>query len=147
MEVRQLELGEIEYVLALIDQYDRPMSERPARERINGNYAAIKESGGCVIGALGEGDKLLGTCTVNVCPNLSWSGRPYAIIENVIVAEGHRGQGIGKAVLQYATDFARRAGCYKVALMTGSKDPAIHRFYGSAGFSASKQGYQVRFNA
>lgn len=147
MELRQVELEEIESVLALIDQYERPTSRRPTHERTKEIYAAIKESGGCVVGAFGEGDNLVGTCTVNVCPNLSWSGRPYAIIENVIVARDHRKKGIGSAILQYATSFARQAGCYKVALMTGSKDPATHRFYESAGFSAGKQGYQVRFNA
>jgi GNAT superfamily N-acetyltransferase len=103
------------------------------------------KGGGCVVAAFAA-DGMVGTCTVNLCANLSWSGWPYAIIENVIVSRHHRNQGIGKAILQYATDFARQAGCYKVALMTGSRDPAVHRFYESAGFSASKQGYQVRFN-
>lgn len=92
-------------------------------------------------------DDMVGTCAINSCANLSWSGRPYAVIENVIVSLAYRNRGIGKAILQYTTEFAQQAGCYKVVLMTGSNDPAIHRFYKSAGFSASKQGYQVRFNA
>ncbi|MBT2773644.1 GNAT family N-acetyltransferase [Halomonas sp. ISL-60] len=146
MEIRQVEQKEIEGVLDLIDEYDRPRSPRPSDEEVRSIYNAILESGGCVFGAFSTGD-MVGTCTVNVCANLSWSGRPYAIIENVIVSRSHRNQGIGKAILEYATDFAQQAGCYKAALMTGSKEPATHRLYESAGFSASKQGYQIRFNA
>lgn len=146
MEIRQVEKREIEGVLDLIDEYDRPLSPRPSNDDISTIYNAIVQSGGCVVGAFSSG-VIVGTCTVNVCANLSWSGRPYAIVENVIVSRSQRKRGIGKAILAYATEFAQQAGCYKAALMTGSKEPATHRFYESAGFSASKQGYQVRFNA
>ncbi|MDQ7735760.1 GNAT family N-acetyltransferase [Halomonas sp. SpR1] len=146
MEIRQVQLGELDEVLDLFDEYDRPRSPKPTNEALRAIHASISQSGGCVVGAFVEKD-LVGTCTVNLCPNLSWSGRPYAIIENVIVSIRFRNQGVGKALLQYAKRFAQEAGCYKVALMTGSKDPAIHHFYESIGFSASKQGYQHRFNA
>jgi hypothetical protein len=37
------------------------------------------------------------------------------------------------------------AGCYKVMLMTGPKDPATHAFYRSCGLSAdTKTAYAVR---
>jgi len=146
MEIRQVEGREIGGVLDLIDEYDRPLSPRLLDDELLTIYNAILQSGGCVIGAFSSG-AMVGTCTLNVCANLSWSGRPYAIIENVIVSKGYRNQGFGKAILQYATEFARNAGCYKAALMTGSKAPATHRFYERSGFSASKQGFQVRFNA
>lgn len=146
MEIRQVKLEEIEGVLELLDQYDRPKSPKPTHEKVSAVYASILRSGGCIVGAFSE-HKLVGTCTVNLCANLSWSCRPYAIIENVIVDKSHRNKGVGKAILEYSKAFARRSDCYKVALMTGSKDPATHRFYESSGFSPSKQGFQVRFNA
>lgn len=92
MEVRQVQLEEIEGVQALIDQYERPTAQRPGPEQIKEIYARIVGSGGCIIGAFKEREQLLGTCTVNICPNLSWSGRPYGIIENVIVDLDHRNQ-------------------------------------------------------
>ncbi|GAA3955257.1 hypothetical protein GCM10022278_12300 [Allohahella marinimesophila] len=39
----------------------------------------------------------------------------------------------------------QRPGAKKHALMTGTKNPATHRFYQSAGFTTSKQGYEIRF--
>ena len=146
LEVRQIKESEVEKVLALIDGYDRPHSPRPSATELNAIYASILSSGGCIVGAFTDSD-MIGTCTINLCPNLSWSGRPYAMIENVIVSKTDRNQGAGKALLQYAKEYAQHAGCYKVALMTGSRYPAVHQFYASAGFSANKQGYQLRFNA
>ncbi|WP_261845164.1 GNAT family N-acetyltransferase [Aliamphritea ceti] len=146
MEVRAIKPEEINDVLALIDQYDQEAAPRPDQACLETIYTAIIESGGCVVGAFAD-ESLLGTCTINICPNLSWSGRPYAIIENVIVSEHCRGKGIGKAVLCYAKQHFEAAGCYKVALMTGSKKSETHHFYESAGFVASKTGYVIRFNA
>jgi ribosomal protein S18 acetylase RimI-like enzyme len=146
MNIRKVELEEIKDVLALIDEYDRPGSPWPGEQEIISIYSAITESGGSVIGAF-ENNELVGTCTLNVCPNLSWSGRSYAIIENVIVSKQHRNQGIGKAILSYAKKQAQKIGCYKIALMTDSKKEATLKFYRSAGFTADKIGYQSRFNA
>lgn len=146
MQVRKVTVSELTGVLALIDQFDRPVAPWPSGIQLQRIFASIEQAGGAVVGAFVDGN-LVGTCTINLCANLSWSGRPYAIIENVIVDRAQRGKGIGKAVLQFAQDFARQAGCYKVALMTGSKKPETLKFYEAAGFSGTKTGFQKRFNA
>ena len=87
---------------------------------------------------------LVATCTLIVIPNLTRGGAPYALIENVVTDAAHRNTGYGKAVLKAATEAAWRSGCYKVMLLTGSKDPATHRFYESCGFLQDKTGYQIR---
>lgn len=145
MEIREIEFAEIEGVLKLIDQYERPSSPWPTAENREQIFNQLKESGGSVLGAVDNG-KIVGTCTVNICPNFSWSGRPYAIIENVIVTKDERNKGIGKALLTAAKDYARSKNCYKVALLTGAKEKFVLQFYESAGFDRSKTGFQVRFN-
>lgn len=146
MKIRELTLADIPQVLDLIDQFERNITERPdiARQRVL--LEQISDRGGAVLGADTDG-RIVGTCTVVICPNLSWSGRPYAIIENVIVDKSHRGQGIGKALMEKAQFVAKLAGCYKVALMTGSKRTETFKFYEACGFTGSKKGFQVRFNA
>ena len=146
MEIREAQLSQLSSVLALYDEYDRTKSNWPSLAQQEKIFNALQQSGGCVLIAL-EIESIVGTCTLNVCPNFSWSGRPYAIIENVIVTEGFRNRGIGKALLNHASKVAEGKGCYKVALMTGSKEPSTLKFYESAGFSGSKQGFQRRFNA
>lgn len=146
MQIRTVKLSELDSVLTLIDQFDRPVSPRPSGTALEKIFGDIVQAGGAVVGAFLDG-KLVGTCTINLCANLSWSGRPYAIIENVIVAPNQRRKGVGKAVLRFAQDFAKEAGCYKVALMTGSRNPETLKFYEEAGFVGNKTGFQKRFDA
>lgn len=52
---------------------------------------------------------------------------------------------LGPAGVGVATQTACQANCYKVMLLTGRKDPAVHRFYEGAGFrGGEKAGYIAR---
>jgi GNAT superfamily N-acetyltransferase len=84
------------------------------------------------------------TCTLIVVPNLTRGGVPYALIENVVTHVEHRGRGYGKAVLEAAIDKAWELDCYKVMLLTGSKNPATLGFYQSVGFENTKTGFETR---
>jgi len=84
------------------------------------------------------------SCALVVVPNLTRSGTPYALIENVVTHAGFRKCGFGRALLAEAVDAAWVAGCYKVMLLAGSKSPDILRFYEGAGFAQSKTGFQIR---
>ncbi len=95
-----------------------------------------------LIGWLNE--RAVASCTLVVIPNLTRSGTPYALIENVVTHTRYRKHGFGHAVLEAAVAAAWEAGCYKVMLLAGSKSPEIMRFYKSAGFSQSKTGFQIR---
>lgn len=77
-------------------------------------------------------------------PNLTRGGKPYALIENVVTHANHRGAGFGRMALNAAVERAWEADCYKVMLMTGSKQPSTLAFYKAAGFEQSKTGFQVR---
>jgi GNAT superfamily N-acetyltransferase len=79
-------------------------------------------------------EEVIGTCYLNVIPNLSRSASPYAIIENVVTDSARRNQGIGQLILQFTLNRAWSAGCYKVMLQTGSKREATHAFYRACGF-------------
>lgn len=83
--------------------------------------------------ATSEG-RLVSSCTLTVIPNLTRGCRPYGLIENVVTHRDYRRHGLGKAVLRYALNKAWDQGCYKVMLMTGRKQPEVHRFYQSVGF-------------
>ena len=94
------------------------------------------QSSGLVTVFIADSDGLVAaTCTLAVVPNLTWSGRPYAVIENVVTHPDHRRKGLGQAVLTAACGHAWAAGCYKITLSTGSSDEATLRFYESAGFT------------
>ena len=78
-------------------------------------------------------------------PNMTRGSRPYAVIENVITDLAHRNRGIGKALMKAALDLAWRENCYKIMLMSGRKDKAVHAFYKKCGFNSDeKQAYIYR---
>lgn len=88
--------------------------------------------------------KLVTTCTLVVVPNLTRGGSSYALIENVVTGSLYRKQGFGHAILRTAIAQAWTLNCYKVMLLTGSKNPDTIRFYYQTGFEQSKTGFQIR---
>ncbi|MEL7654408.1 MAG: GNAT family N-acetyltransferase [Bacillota bacterium] len=85
---------------------------------------------------IGEIDhKLISSCVMIIVPNLTQKQRPYALIENVITDDDYRKRGYGTAILNYAKDIAVRENCYKLMLLTGSKDPATLNFYEQSGYN------------
>jgi GNAT superfamily N-acetyltransferase len=95
-----------------------------------------------LVGAIGSA--LVTSCTLVVVPNLTRGGTPYALIENVVTHADWRKRGFGSVILNVAAQRAWDHGCYKVMLMTGSKNPATLGFYVSAGFEQTKTGFQMR---
>ena len=76
----------------------------------------------------------VGTFALLVMHNLAHCGTPSAIVEDVVVAAGQQGMGIGRQMMAHAMAQARAAGCYKLALSSNRRRAAAHAFYESLGF-------------
>lgn len=127
-----------------IYRYLTPDDQPATLEDATSNLGALKQLAGSTIFAGWIGKQLVATCTLVIIPNLTRGGMPYALIENVVTHPGQRNKGFGKAILAKAVEIAWAANCYKVMLLTGSKRPAVHGFYLSAGFEQNKTGFQIR---
>ena len=135
---------DLDALLTLYAQLN-PDDPPPARERLAPILRRIVASEEFDIVVATHDDVVVATCYLNVIPNLTRSGAPYAMIENVVVDAALRGGGLGRHVVRFALAEAWRRGCYKVLLQTGSRDPRVHRFYESCGFSArDKTGFVAR---
>ncbi|MDA0687136.1 MAG: GNAT family N-acetyltransferase [Proteobacteria bacterium] len=146
IEVKPVHVDDLRQVMGLIAEFQLAEVRKLSENDIRSIYSKIISAGGVVFGAF-RGTRLLGTCTLNVCANLSWSGRPYGMVGNIIVTESERNHGIGRYLLLMASRSAISKDCYKLALMTQQRTEATSAFYRSAGFSADKVGYQIRFDA
>jgi GNAT superfamily N-acetyltransferase len=89
-----------------------------------------------------ENGEPVSSCVLFVLPNLSRGARPFGLVENVVTRHDRRNRGFATAVLEHALKVAWEADCYKVMLLTGRTDPAVHRLYRRVGFVAGeKTGY------
>lgn len=93
----------------------------------------------CVVERDGQ---IAGTLQLSFIPGLSRGGARRGQIEAVRVAAGMRGQGIGRAMFDWAIAECRAQGCSMVQLTTDKSRVDAHRFYDGLGFVASHLGYK-----
>lgn len=83
-----------------------------------------------------EEGTIVSSCVCVIIPNLTHHQQPYALIENVITDEEHRNRGLATRCLDYAREIARGENCYKMMLLTGSKQESTLTFYRRAGYNS-----------
>lgn len=81
--------------------------------------------------------KIVASCVCVIIPNITRSVRPYAFVENVVTNENFRGRGYATECLNYAKEIAIKENCYKIMLLTGSKEKSTLMFYENAGYNSS----------
>lgn len=83
-----------------------------------------------------EDGKIVSSCVCVIVPNLTHNQQPYAFIENVVTLNEYRNRGLATSCLNYARELALKENCYKLMLLTGSKDNATLNFYRKAGYNS-----------
>jgi GNAT superfamily N-acetyltransferase len=89
-----------------------------------------------------EGGQVVGTCTLYILPRVYWTGRPWAILDSIVVAEDGQGQGTGTKLIKHAIAQAKKAGCSQVNLTSNTQRVRAHRFYESLGFEGTYVGFK-----
>jgi ribosomal protein S18 acetylase RimI-like enzyme len=87
----------------------------------------------------GEQGPVLGTYALLIMHMLAHLGTPAAVVEDVVVDQAQRSQGVGALMMDHAKALAQEAGCYKLALSSNQKRERAHAFYESLGFE--RHGY------
>ena len=80
--------------------------------------------------------KIISSCVCVIIPNLTRNIRPYAFIENVVTNEAYRGKGYSTECRDYAKAIAIKNNCYKMMLLTGTKNESTLDFYRKAGYNS-----------
>lgn len=142
ISVRTAEVRDLPSVLALYAQthFDdgRILPIRDA-ERIFASFARYPDYTLYV----GEQDsRIVGSFALLIMDNLGHCGAPSAIVEDVVVDPACHSQGIGRAMMQFATARAREKHCYKLVLSSNAKRERAHAFYEALGFE--RHGYSFR---
>jgi len=108
------------------------------------HFAQVLAHPGTTVCGAFSGTTLAGMATLHITPNMTHGGQPYALIENVVTARSHQGQGVGRAVLTRLIKTAWVADAYKIMLLTGTARGALG-FYRKVGFDdTDKHGMVLR---
>ena len=132
-EIRKNELGELLELYLFLHETSVPKMTEHLKNTWNiiiedkNHHIIVKEIDG----------KIVSSCVCVIIPNLTRNIRPYAFIENVVTHSAYRGNGYATECLNYAKEIAIKENCYKIMLLTGSKEEATLNFYTNAGYNSS----------
>ena len=134
--VREIYENELNKVLALyLHLHEETIPEMT--KHLENTWSAITQDNNYHIIVKEIDGELVSSCVCVLIPNLTRNVRPYALIENVVTHSDYRGNGYATECLNYAKEIAKKAGCYKMMLLTGSKKEATLKFYCNAGYNSA----------
>ncbi len=134
--VRELEDNDLDGLMTLyMELHDNPFPEKDQRFMKIWNRI-ISDPDHHIIVADVDGI-IAASCVCVIIPNLTRGQRPYAFIENVVTSAPYRRRGLASACLDFAKEIAVKENCYKMMLLTGSKEAGTLRFYENAGYNSS----------
>ncbi|WP_407383049.1 GNAT family N-acetyltransferase [Ruminococcus sp.] len=132
-EIKETELSELLTLYTHLHELGVPENS----EHLQNTWAAICNDENYHIIVFEVDGKLVSSCVCVIVPNLTRNIRPYALIENVVTHSAYRGKGYATACLHYAKELAVKADCYKMMLLTGSKNESTLSFYQRAGYNCT----------
>jgi GNAT superfamily N-acetyltransferase len=129
--VRPATVDEADAVLPLYEWLFAPPGSKPGlwdEERARAALAEAIAAAGSEVFVADDAGELVGFCTTYLDLDSVRFGR-RAWIEDLAVSPGRRSQGIGKALLDAAKDWARERGATHLELDSAFTREDAHRFY------------------
>ena len=134
IQIRDAAESDLSAVLRILAESGIDGGESFTLEEAREHFARIRERPGFRVLVAEVDGEVAGTYVLQIMEKLGKRGTPAGVVEDVAVAPGHQGQGIGRAMMEHAREACRNAGCYKLALSSNVKREGAHQFYESLGF-------------
>lgn len=141
MLIRRATNSDLEALFKLYRQLESPDTPL-TRERLADTFARMRNRGGFVVWVAEDEGTVVGTFLLAILDALGDRCRAVAIVEDIVVDREQRGRGVGRAMMMFAREQARQAGCYKLTLSSNLTRSDAHSFYESLGFV--RHGYSFR---
>lgn len=134
--IREIKKSDLDGLLKLYTQlHDNPIPKKTAELLSLWENILADENHHIIVAE--EDGKIVSSCVCVIIPNLTHGQRPYAFVENVVTDKEYRKRGLATACLDYAKGIAERENCYKLMLLTGSKEDSTLNFYRRAGYNSN----------
>ncbi len=132
------------YLQLSIPPVENENKQTPVLDTHKKALAEISALPGCELIVAEENGKVIGTSMLMLVPNLSHGGKPWIIVENVVVDRRYRRTGAGKLLMEYTRTKALETGCCKIQLMSDKRrTEEAHKFYRAIGYNATAEGFRM----
>lgn len=132
-EAVKKDLGELLHLYLFLHEKDIPEQSQHLQNVWN---EIISDKNHHIIVNVVDG-RIVSSCVCAIIPNLTRNVRPYAFVENVVTHLECRGKGYATECLNYAREIAKNQNCYKMMLLTSSKEQKTLNFYENAGYNSA----------
>lgn len=144
MDIREATRDDVPAIVALYADDDlgrlREQPSDPLPDAYLAAFEAIDRDPNHRLVVVEDAGEVVGTLQLTLLPSLTFRGGWRAQIEAVRTARGHRGAGLGRQLLTWAVEEARRSGCHLVQLTTNAERTEAAAFYRSLGFEPTHVG-------
>lgn len=118
----------------------REGSSSPPDQQYIDAFDAIEQDANQMLVVADEQETVVGCLQLSLIPGLSRLGMWRGQIESVRIATTHRGEGIGRQMIEWAVEQSRQRGCGLVQLTTDKSRTRAVSFYHALGFEPSHEG-------
>lgn len=133
-KARQEDLEQLVGLLRLLFTIEEDFSFDAAKQQ-QGLALLLNNDRGCVLAAEADG-RVVGMCTGQLVISTA-EGGPAVLVEDVVVAPPHRGQGIGRALMNGLIDWAGAQGATRLQLLADKNNPPALGFYDRLGWQTT----------
>lgn len=120
----------------LSNLYEQLLGKKTNFPKFKDKFAWINSNKNYIlIGAKDNDKNLVGSLLGIICQDLGGECKPFMVVENVIVKNNCRRMGIGKTLMSFIEDFARKNDCYFTMLVSAFRRKDAHKFYESIGYN------------
>ena len=133
-KARHQDLDELTALLRLLFTIEADFSFDAAKQK-RGLAMLLDNDRGCILVAEAAG-QVIGMCTGQVVISTA-EGGPSVLVEDVVVAPGHRNHGIGRALINTMTGWALEQGATRLQLLADTNNPPALAFYQRLGWQTT----------
>ena len=126
--IRDAALGDAAAIVTLLGQLGYEADEPMVRERL-----AAYDASPLAFTLVAVDAQPVGVLAFHVTPTFHERGG-VGRITTLVVLEGHRGSGVGAALVTEAERRAKAMGCARIELTSGARRDDAHRFYENLGY-------------
>lgn len=143
ISIDNIRLGDLQGLKELYENgFESPASDFGS---ILDTFTRIKDNPSYIILCAKVNKKLVGSVMGVICYELFGECRPFMVVENVVVLNEFRGQGIAKQLMLKLEKCAIQQNCSMILFVSSAHRTGAHKLYESLGYGLDKvNGYRKR---